>query len=118
MLRVRGTRRALTLHTCSRAQVITPGAPGAKKPLASTPCSCHYTGKLIDGTVFDSSVQRGTPATFAPNQVIKGWTQAMQLMSEGAKARHPRAHRVIGSRGTNGPAYAVLACCVRTVALA
>lgn len=65
--------------------MITPGEPGAKKPLASTPCECHYTGKLIDGTVFDSSVQRGTPATFAPNQVIKGWTEAMQLMSEGAK---------------------------------
>lgn len=41
------------------------------KPLASTPCSCHYEGSLIDGTVFDSSFKRGTPSTFAPNQVIK-----------------------------------------------
>ena len=41
------------------------------KPLASTPCSCHYEGSLIDGTVFDSSFKRGQPSTFAPNQVIK-----------------------------------------------
>ena len=41
------------------------------KPLASTPCSCHYEGSLIDGTVFDSSFKRGSPSTFAPNQVIK-----------------------------------------------
>jgi FKBP-type peptidyl-prolyl cis-trans isomerase len=45
----------------------------------------HYHGTLIDGTVFDSSLQRGTPATFGVNQVIKGWTEALQLMKEGAK---------------------------------
>lgn len=47
----------------------------------------HYHGTLIDGTVFDSSLQRGTPATFGVNQVIKGWTEALQLMKEGAKYR-------------------------------
>ena len=51
--------------------------------MASTPCECHYEGRLIDGTVFDSSYKRGQPATFAPNQVIRGWTEAMQLMHEG-----------------------------------
>merc|ERR1711935_317275 len=43
----------------------------------------HYEGKLIDGNVFDSSYARGSPTSFAPNQVIKGWTEAMQLMVEG-----------------------------------
>mmetsp|Transcript_22990 Transcript_22990/g.47835 ORF Transcript_22990/g.47835 Transcript_22990/m.47835 type:complete len:111 (-) Transcript_22990:2489-2821(-) len=49
-----------------------------KSPLLSTPCKCHYAGTLIDGTEFDSSYKRGQPLTFAPNQVIKGWTEAMQ----------------------------------------
>lgn len=48
---------------------------------------CHYTGKLLDGTVFDSSVDRGSPAKFAPNQVIKGWTEALQMMRKGDKWR-------------------------------
>ena len=45
----------------------------------------HYTGKLIDGKVFDSSVQRGTPISFPLNQVIAGWTEGLQLMDEGSK---------------------------------
>merc|ERR1719195_1062884 len=56
-----------------------------KYPLVNSPCECHYAGTLIDGTEFDSSYSRGTPSTFAPNQVIKGWTEAMQLMAEGDK---------------------------------
>uniref|UniRef100_A0A7S4MW10 peptidylprolyl isomerase n=1 Tax=Odontella aurita TaxID=265563 RepID=A0A7S4MW10_9STRA len=58
---------------------------GAEHPLVGTSCSCHYEGALIDGTVFDSSYERGSPTSFAPNQVIKGWTEAMQLMVEGDK---------------------------------
>ena len=58
---------------------------GGKTPQVSTPCACHYAGTLIDGTEFDSSYKRGSPTTFAPNQVIKGWTEAMQLMVEGDK---------------------------------
>lgn len=57
----------------------------AKSPLVGTPCECHYAGTLIDGTEFDSSYKRGSPTTFAPNQVVKGWTEAMQLMGEGDK---------------------------------
>lgn len=55
------------------------------QPLVNSPCDCHYRGTLVDGTEFDSSYKRGKPATFAPNQVISGWTQAMQLMREGDK---------------------------------
>ena len=47
----------------------------------------HYTGKLIDGTVFDSSVERGEPATFPLDKVIPGWTEGLQLMSEGSEYR-------------------------------
>lgn len=62
------------------------------KPKATDKVKCHYHGTLTDGTVFDSSVQRGQPATFPLNMVIKGWTEALQLMSVGSKYRlflHP-----------------------------
>jgi FKBP-type peptidyl-prolyl cis-trans isomerase FklB len=58
---------------------------GAYHPTADSSCSCHYGGKLINGETFDSSYDRGSPTDFAPNQVIKGWTEAMQLMVEGDK---------------------------------
>ncbi len=54
-----------------------------KKPSATDRVKVHYEGKLIDGTVFDSSIERGEPAEFALNQVIKGWTEGLQLISEG-----------------------------------
>ena len=58
-----------------------------KKPSATSKVKCHYEGTLIDGTKFDSSYDRGEPATFGLNQVIAGWTEGLQLMSEGAKYR-------------------------------
>lgn len=58
-----------------------------KKPKATDSVKCHYEGFLVDGTVFDSSVQRGEPATFGLQQVIAGWTEGLQLMQEGAKYR-------------------------------
>jgi len=58
-----------------------------KKPKATDQVKCHYEGMLVDGTMFDSSVQRGEPATFPLNQVIAGWTEGLQLMQEGAKYR-------------------------------
>lgn len=58
-----------------------------RKPKATDSVKCHYEGFLTDGTVFDSSVQRGEPAVFGLQQVIAGWTEGLQLMSEGAKFR-------------------------------
>ena len=57
------------------------------KPVKTDTVSVHYHGTLIDGTVFDSSVERGTPASFGVHQVIPGWTEALQLMDIGSKYR-------------------------------
>lgn len=57
------------------------------KPGPTSQVTVHYHGTLIDGTVFDSSVERGGPATFGVNQVIRGWTEALQLMAAGSKYR-------------------------------
>ena len=74
----------ITLPSGLQYKVLRSGS-GVHHPKPSTSCSCHYEGKLIDGTVFDSSYERKSPTSFAPNQVIKGWTEAMQLMVEGDK---------------------------------
>ena len=80
-------KRAEVKTTASGLQyeVLTEGS-GAK-PASTDTVTVHYTGKLIDGTVFDSSVECGEPATFGVTQVIPGWVEALQLMSEGAKYR-------------------------------
>jgi FKBP-type peptidyl-prolyl cis-trans isomerase FklB len=66
-------------------EILTQGT--GEKPLASHQVTCHYHGTLIDGTIFDSSVQRGQPATFPLSAVIKGWTEGLQLMPTGSKWR-------------------------------
>ena len=58
-----------------------------EKPKATDNVKVHYEGKLIDGQIFDSSIQRGEPASFGLNQVIPGWTEALQLMPVGSKYR-------------------------------
>ena len=58
-----------------------------EKPKATDKVKCHYHGTLLDGTVFDSSVQRGQPAIFGVNQVIQGWVEALQMMPVGSKWR-------------------------------
>eukprot|EP00427_Karlodinium_veneficum_P025892 CAMPEP_0169120952 /NCGR_PEP_ID=MMETSP1015-20121227/32393_1 /TAXON_ID=342587 /ORGANISM="Karlodinium micrum, Strain CCMP2283" /LENGTH=185 /DNA_ID=CAMNT_0009183991 /DNA_START=49 /DNA_END=606 /DNA_ORIENTATION=- len=76
---------------------------GTKAPLAGTTCDCHYHGATIDGKKFDSSFERGSPTAFAPNQVIKGWTEAMQQMVEGDMLEMyiPPEH-AYGDRGAGG----------------
>ena len=74
----------ITLPSGLQYRVLEEGG-GLEHPKVSTPCECHYAGRLLDGSEFDSSYKRGAPSTFAPNQVIKGWTEAMQLMVQGDK---------------------------------
>lgn len=73
----------VTLPSGLQYEVIKEG--NGKKPKANDRVRCHYEGTLIDGTLFDSSIKRGEPAVFGVNQVIKGWVEALGLMSEGAK---------------------------------
>ncbi|MBQ8225924.1 MAG: FKBP-type peptidyl-prolyl cis-trans isomerase [Bacteroidaceae bacterium] len=82
-----------------------------KKPAATDQVKCHYEGRLIDGTVFDSSYRRGEPATFPLNGVIAGWTEGLQLMGEGAKYRLFIPYNMAyGTRGAGAsiPPYAAL----------
>lgn len=78
-----------------------------ESPKADQSVTVHYTGKLIDGTVFDSSVERGEPATFGVTQVIPGWVEALQLMKVGAKWRlfipSALAYGPQGAGGVIGP---------------
>ncbi|MDR0332508.1 MAG: FKBP-type peptidyl-prolyl cis-trans isomerase [Dysgonamonadaceae bacterium] len=75
----------VTLPSGLQYEILTEGT--GEKPKATDTVKCHYHGTLIDGTVFDSSVERGQPASFGVNQVIKGWVEALQLMPVGSKWR-------------------------------
>jgi len=73
------------------------------KPTAESTVTVHYHGTLLNGEVFDSSVQRGQPATFGLNQVIKGWTEGVQLMTPGSKYRfYIPSDLAYGDRGAGG----------------
>lgn len=99
----------VTLPSGLQYQVLKEG--NGKKPSAKDSVKCHYEGFLIDGTVFDSSVQRGEPAVFGLQQVIAGWTEGLQLMQEGAKYRFFIPYRLAygeGGAGQSIPPYAAL----------
>ena len=99
----------VTLPSGLQYQVLREG--NGKKPSAKDSVKCHYEGFLIDGTVFDSSVQRGEPATFGLQQVIAGWTEGLQLMQEGAKYRFFIPYRLAYGEGGAGamiPPFATL----------
>ena len=99
----------VTLPSGLQYQVLKEG--NGKKPSAKDTVKCHYEGFLIDGTVFDSSVQRGEPAVFPLQQVIAGWTEGLQLMQEGAKYRFFIPYRLAygeGGAGNSIPPFAAL----------
>ena len=91
----------VTLPSGLQYKIIEPGT--GPKPTASDSVVCNYRGTLIDGTEFDSSYKRGQAATFPVGQVIKGWTEALQLMPVGSKWQlFIPADLAYGERGTNG----------------
>ena len=99
----------VTLPSGLQYQVLREG--NGKKPKATDQVKCHYEGMLVDGTMFDSSVQRGEPATFPLNGVIAGWTEGLQLMQEGAKYRFFIPYQLgYGERGAGSsiPPFATL----------
>ncbi len=99
-----------TLPSGLQYQILEEGK--GKSPSKTDKVTTHYHGTLIDGTVFDSSYERGQPATFPVNGVISGWTEALQLMREGAKWRlYIPADLAYGARGAGddiGPNTALI----------
>jgi len=100
----------ISLPSGLQYEIMTKG-PGGAKPKATDKVKTHYHGMLTNGNVFDSSVQRGEPISFGLNQVIKGWTEGLQLMSVGDKYRFFIPYDLAyGDRGAGGliPPYAAL----------
>lgn len=81
-------------------EVLVEGKEDGKRPTASSKVKCHYKGTFIDGKVFDSSYASGSPITFSLNKVIKGWTEGLQYMTEGAKYRFVIPYQL--AYGANG----------------
>lgn len=92
-----------TLASGLQYEVVSSGDAAGTKPSLTSEVTTHYTGQLIDGKVFDSSVQRGEPATFPVNGVIGGWTEALQLMVPGDKWKlYIPSDLAYGERGAGG----------------
>ena len=90
-------------------EVLTQGT--GKQPKATDTVRCHYEGRLLDGTIFDSSYKRNEPADFGLQQVIAGWTEGVQLMSEGSKFRFYIPYMLAygeGGAGASIPPFATL----------
>ncbi|HCY85727.1 MAG TPA: hypothetical protein DHV36_11385 [Desulfobacteraceae bacterium] len=108
----------ITTESGLQYKVITEGT--GKKPSATDTVETHYEGKTLDGNIFDSSYKRGTTTTFPLNGVIKGWTEALQLMAEGSKYElyipSELAYGAAGSGGTIEP-YSTLIFTVELIAV-
>lgn len=106
----KGRAGVVTLPSGLQYQILTKGT-GAK-PTAKDSVKCHYHGTLINGEVFDSSVERGEPAVFGVSQVIRGWVEALQLMEVGSKWRlfipSDLAYGEQGAGGSIGPNSALI----------
>lgn len=99
----------VTLESGLQYEVLSSGT--GRKPKATDRVRCHYEGRLVDGTLFDSSIQRDEPAVFGVNQVIAGWVEALQLMSEGDKWKLFIPYNLgYGEQGAGGaiPPYSTL----------
>ena len=99
------------ITTASGLQYLVLKEGTGKSPKATDSVKCHYEGFLTNGTVFDSSIQRGEPATFPLGGVIKGWTEGLQLMKEGGKTGFFIPYNLAyGEAGASGaiPPYAAL----------
>ena len=99
----------VTLPSGLQYEVLQTGT--GRKPKATDRVRCHYEGRLVDGTMFDSSIQRGEPAVVGVNQVIAGWVEALQLMSEGDKWKLYIPYNLgYGEQGAGGaiPPYSTL----------
>ena len=97
-----GAKEGITTTESGLQYEVLVSGDGAK-PTTNDQVTVHYHGALIDGTVFDSSVDRGEPATFGVTQVIKGWTEALQLMSVGDKWKLTiPSHLAYGDQGAGG----------------
>ena len=97
--------------TASGLQYMVIKEGNGKQPKATDKVKCHYEGMLVNGQLFDSSLQRGEPAVFGLNQVIAGWTEGLQLMQEGAKYRFFIPYQLgYGERGAGAsiPPFAAL----------
>lgn len=104
-------KRAEVKTTASGLQYEVLEATLGQKPKATDTVKVHYEGSLIDGTVFDSSYKRGEPISFGLNQVIKGWTEGLQLMSIGSKYKLYIPYQLgYGEQGAGGsiPPYSTL----------
>lgn len=101
----------ITLESGLQYEVITAGEEEGEKPTPQSKVRTHYHGTFIDGKVFDSSYERGQPAEFPVGGVIAGWTEALQLMSKGAKWRLYVPYQLAyGAQGSPGgiPPYSTL----------
>jgi FKBP-type peptidyl-prolyl cis-trans isomerase FklB len=101
----------VTLPSGLQYEILVAAPPGGKKPQLTDKVKTHYHGTLIDGKVFDSSIQKGQPLEFQLDNVMKGWQEALQMMSVGDKWKLYIPYKLgYGERGTGGaiPPYSTL----------